>query len=97
MFFAFSFSVMPRLARVDDRTFVVAMQHANDATNGAAARLVCRAQAARLEQRSDRLPAHGSVASDGSNATVEWRGGAARSSARRWPIMLVMTTEPPCA
>jgi len=36
MFFAFSFSVMPGLARVDDRTFVVAMQHVNDATNESA-------------------------------------------------------------
>jgi len=36
MFFAFSFSVMPGLARVDDRTFVVAMQHINDATNESA-------------------------------------------------------------
>ena len=32
MFFAYSFSVMPGLARVDDRTFVVAMQQVNDAT-----------------------------------------------------------------
>jgi uncharacterized membrane protein len=36
MFFAFSFSVMPGLARVDDRTFVVAMQRINDATNESA-------------------------------------------------------------
>lgn len=36
MFFAFSYSVMPGLARVDDRTFVVAMQHINDATNESA-------------------------------------------------------------
>jgi uncharacterized membrane protein len=32
MFFAYSFSVMPGLARVDDRTFVLAMQHINHAT-----------------------------------------------------------------
>ncbi len=32
MFFAYTFSVMPGLARVDDRTFVAAMQDINDAT-----------------------------------------------------------------
>lgn len=37
MFFAFSFSVMPGLTRVDDRTFVVAMQQVNAATNESAA------------------------------------------------------------